>query len=255
VLAILLVTQPAGLLIALVVVAAFGADSLGTPEVLLAFTAGMLVMASLGVFYTAMALGTMSVVAPIAALGVVVPVGVGLARGEAPGAVAFVGLAAAVAGVVILGYEEPANEREPSATRRSVALALVSALGFGGFFTVLGIASADVDSPGWVIVAARAGGVSAALAAVAVVRPDLRGIPARIGPLLAIGAFDITANSLFAVASTTGLLPVVAVGGSMYPAFTILLAHLVLGERLIRVQRLGVALALAGAVLVAGGSA
>ncbi len=71
--------------------------------------------------------------------------------------------------------------------------------------------------------------------------------------LVVIGFFDIPANTLFAVASTKGLLPVVAVGGSMYPAFTVVLAHLVLGERLRRVQWAGVVLALAGVVLIAAG--
>ena len=52
-----------------------------------------------------------------------------------------------------------------------------------------------------------------------------------------------------------GLLPVVAVGGSMYPAFTIVLAHFVLGERLRAPQKAGVGLALAGVVMIAGGSA
>ena len=67
--------------------------------------------------------------------------------------------------------------------------------------------------------------------------------------------YDVTANSLFTVASTMGLLPVVAVGGSMYPAFTIALAHVVLGERLRVPQRLGVATALAGVALIAAGGA
>lgn len=258
-LAVLVVTQPAGLVIALVVLPLFGADPLPARELAIAFGAGAAAMAGLGAFYSAMAMGTMSVVAPIAALGVVVPVAVGLAQGEAPGPVTFAGLAIAVAGVVILSFEEPSadgapGERSPAA-RRSIALALVSALGFGGFFTLLDLASAGLQQPGWVIVAARAGGVVATLTAAAVARPDLRGIPAGIGVLLAIGFFDIAANSLFAYASTIGLLPVVAVGGSMYPAFTIVLAHIVLGERLIRAQRAGVALALAGVVLVAGGSA
>ena len=85
------------------------------------------------------------------------------------------------------------------------------------------------------IVAARAGGVVATLAvAVASSGRAYAGSRSAGRVLIAIGFFDITANSLFAVASTMGLLPVVAVGGSMYPAFTIVLAHLVLGERLIR---------------------
>ena len=72
--------------------------------------------------------------------------------------------------------------------------------------------------------------------------------------LIVIGVFDVTANVLIAFASTKGVLPVVAVGGSMYPAFTIALAHAVLGERLARLQWTGVYLALAGVVLIAAGT-
>jgi drug/metabolite transporter (DMT)-like permease len=68
-----------------------------------------------------------------------------------------------------------------------------------------------------------------------------------------VGAFDIAANGLFAVASTEGLLPLVAVAGSLYPITTLVLARVVLGERLAGLQRWGVALALLGVVLIAAG--
>lgn len=256
----LLVSQSAGLLIAFGVIPVFGADDLPGDKVALAFAGGAAGMGALAAFYAALAMGTMSVVAPIAALGVVVPVAVGLAGGEEPGAIQLVGLAAAVAGVVVLSYEEDSKGPSPavpssqgaSVARRSIALALIAAVGFGAFFTLLDFAA--TDRPGWAIVSARAGGVVAVVVAVLVTRPELRGIPASIGVLFVIGAFDILANTLFAVASTMGLLPIVAVGGSMYPAFTIALAHLVVGERLGRAQRFGVAVALAGVVLIAGGS-
>jgi drug/metabolite transporter (DMT)-like permease len=248
-LAVLLISQPAGLLIALAVLPAFGADPLPDDKLAVAFAAGAFSMIGLGAFYTAMAMGTMSVVAPIASLGVVVPVAYGLARGEEPTAIQLLGIAVAVAGVVILSVEER-GDRSPAASR-TIVLALVSALGFGVFFTGLDFAS--TDRPGWAIISARAGGVVVVVAAVLAIRPSLALIPGSLGVLLVIGAFDILANSLFAVASTLGLLPLVAVGGSMYPAFTIALAHVVLGERLRAPQRAGVALALVGVGLIAAG--
>jgi drug/metabolite transporter (DMT)-like permease len=84
-------------------------------------------------------------------------------------------------------------------------------------------------------------------------RPNLDGVRAAVPVLVLIGVFDILANALFAVASTKGILPVVAVGGSMYPAFTIALAHGVLGERLASIQWTGVVLALAGVGMIAAG--
>jgi drug/metabolite transporter (DMT)-like permease len=253
VLAVLVVTQPAGLLVGLLVVAVIGADALSAGDLALAFAGGAAGMAALAAFYTALSTGTMSVVAPIAAMGVVVPVAAGLIQGETPAAIQFLGLPLAIIGVVVLSYEEDERAEQTSVARRSIVLALLSALGFGLFFTLLDAAS-TVDDPAWAVVSARAGGAAVALAAVAAVRPDLRGIPGSLPILLVVGALDIAANTLFAIASTMGVLPVVAVGGSMYPAFTIVLAHLVLGERLILPQRIGVAMALAGVVLIAAGA-
>jgi drug/metabolite transporter (DMT)-like permease len=250
VLAVLVVSQPVGLVIALALLPLLGADPLPAWKILVAAGAGAAAIGGLGAFYKGLALGTMSIVAPIAALGVVVPVAVGLARGEEPGPVQLAGLVLAIVGVVVLSYEE--DSRPSGVGRQSVLLALIAALGFGGFFT--GIDLVATDRPGWAITSARLGGIVVVAGAALAARTELSGVPAALPILIAIGAFDITANTLFAVASTKGLLPVVAVGGSTYPAFTIALAHLVLGERLASPQRIGVALALGGVLLIAGGA-
>jgi drug/metabolite transporter (DMT)-like permease len=252
VLAVLAVSQPVGLILSLALVVVIGADPLAAGKIAIAAGAGIAAAIGLATFYRAMAMGTISVVAPIASLGVMVPVVVGLARGEQPGAIQLAGLAAAILGVVVLGYEET-DEHAPIA-RRSVALAALSGLAFGLFFTGLDLASEGADRPGWAVVAVRAGGVAAIAVALLAVRPPLGAIPGAFGVLAAIGAFDILGNTLFAFASNEGLLPVIAVGGSMYPAFTIALAHVVLGERLSRPQRVGVALAVLGVALIAAGA-
>jgi drug/metabolite transporter (DMT)-like permease len=250
VLAVLAVSQPAGLLLIAVLILLFGADPVSADKLAIAFLAGAAALAGLGAFYAAMAMGTVSVVAPIASLGVVVPVVFGVAQGEGPGAIQLAGLIVAIAGVVILSYEE--HPEHGGVARRSIVLAILAGLGFGVFFT--GIDVASPDRPGWAILAVRVGGVSAVAVAILISRPPMDGVPQAIPVLAAIGMFDIIANALFAVASTKGILPVVAVGGSMYPAFTIALAHLVLGERLATIQWGGVALALVGVALIAGGS-
>jgi uncharacterized membrane protein len=250
VLAVLAVSQPAGLLLIALLILFFGADPVSAEKLAIAFIAGAAALAGLAAFYAAMAMGTVSVVAPIASLGVIVPVAFGLAQGEEPGTIQLVGLIVAVAGVVILSYEE--HPEHAAVARRSIVLAILAGLGFGVFFT--GIDAASPDRPGWAIFAVRVGGVSAVALALLISRPRLDGVMAAIPVLVAIGMFDIVANALFAVASTKGILPVVAVGGSMYPAFTIALAHLVLGERLATIQWGGVALALVGVGLIAGGS-
>ena len=251
VLGVLAVSQPAGLVMIGIVVVLFGADPVSADKLAIAAAAGAASLGGLWAFYAAMAMGTVSVVAPIASLGVVVPVAVGLARGDAPAAIQLAGLVPAIAGVVILSYEEH-PEHHADVARRSVVLAILAGLGFGIFFTGLDLAAAD--RPGWSIMAVRVGGVATVAIALLITRPRLAAVSGSIAVLLTIGFFDVLANSLFAVASTKGVLPVVAVGGSMYPAFTIALAHGVLGERLGGIQWAGVVLALLGVALIAAGS-
>jgi drug/metabolite transporter (DMT)-like permease len=250
VLGVLAVSQPAGLVLIAVVIVIFGADPIPADKLAIAALAGAASLGGLWAFYAAMAMGTVSVVAPIASLGVVVPVAVGLARGDAPAAIQLIGLVPAMAGVVILGYEE--HPEHAGVARRSIILAIIAGLGFGIFFTGLDVASPD--RPGWAVLAVRVGGVITVAIALLISRPRLAAVSGSIAVLLTIGFFDVLATTLFAVASTKGVLPVIAVGGSMYPAFTIALAHGVLGERLARIQWAGVVLALLGVALIAAGS-
>jgi len=250
VLGVLAVSQPAGLVLIAVMIVIFGADPISADKFAIAALAGAASLGGLWAFYAAMAMGTVSVVAPIASLGVIVPVAVGLARGDSPAAIQLIGLVPAIAGVVILSYEE--HPEHGGVARRAIILAILAGLGFGIFFTALDIASPD--RPGWAVLAVRVGGVAVVAVALLITRPRLAAVSGSIAVLLVIGFFDVLANALFAVASTKGVLPVVAVGGSMYPAFTIALATFVLRERLARVQWAGVVLALLGVALIAAGS-
>jgi drug/metabolite transporter (DMT)-like permease len=250
VLTVLLVTQPVGLGLALVVALAIGAGRPESSEALLGAAAGAVVVLALGAFYRAMALGSISVVSMIGALGVLVPIAAGIAQGESPAPIQGLGAALAVGGVILVSREPDPEWR--AAGRASIGLAAAAALGFGTFFWLLD--SAAGPEPAWVIVAARVGGVTTILVAVAVVRPSLA-VPREMLPaLLAIGCLDVTANSLFAVATNHGLLSLVAVAGSLYSAVTVVCAMLFLGERLDRWQAVGLAAALAGVAAIAAGA-
>jgi drug/metabolite transporter (DMT)-like permease len=249
-LAVLMVSQPVGALAALVVALAAGGAMLPAREFLIAMAGGATVLAALGAFYRAMALGSVSVVATIGALGVVVPVVAGVAAGELPSALQGLGAAVAIAGVLLAAREPDPEWRE--ASRASIGLAALAALGFGTFF--LAIDEAAAEDPIWTIVAARIGGVT--LLTLAVLRfrprfPQARG--SVLALLLTIGLFDVLANSLYAVATTHGILPLVAVAGSLYSAVTVVLARVFLGERLAQSQRVGVVVALVGVGLIAAG--
>ncbi len=249
-LAVLLVSQPVGLVLALGVAVAFGGDPLGASDAAIAVGAGAVAVLALAAFYRAMALGSVTVVATIGALGVLVPVMGGLLQGDRPAALQAVGAVAGVVGVVLVAREPDPEWR--AAGRVAVGLAALAALGFGVFF--LGLDATSGAQPAWTIVAVRVGGVAALLVAAAFVRPSMRIEPRLVPILLAIGCFDVLANSLFAVATNHGLLSLVAVAGSLYSAVTVLLARFVLGERLASIQLAGVIVALLGVALIAAGA-
>ncbi len=250
VLVVVLFAQVFGLLFAVALLPVVGDEGLSAGQMAVAAAGGAAGGVGLIAFYTGMATGTISVVSPIAGLGVVVPVTVGLARGDEPAVLQLCGVAVAMAAVVLVSYEKSTVDRRPSL--KPVLLALVAALGFGLFFVGVD-ASASTDAA-WTIAAVRVGGVAVALGAIIATRPKLAVAPGSWKFLIVIGIFDVAANALYAVATTKGLLPVVATGGSLYPAFTVLLAFAFIGERLARVRQVGVALALAGILMIAAGS-
>jgi drug/metabolite transporter (DMT)-like permease len=244
--AVLTVAQLTGLALMLVVL------GLRTPPVPSSAALGWAALAgvsgAIGIvgLYRGLAVGSMSLIAPVSSLAVLVPVVVGLARGERPAPIVAVGLALAIAGSVLAGWAPGA------ASTRGLWLAVVAALGFGGGFVF--IDQAAEEGALWAFTASR---VASAVIITAVALALLGGVP-RIGrpnALLAgaAGLTEATAGLAFAAATTVGLLSVVSVLSSLYPAVTIALAYVVLGERLGPVQRVAVALVLAGVGAIAYG--
>ncbi|HEV7749946.1 MAG TPA: EamA family transporter [Baekduia sp.] len=222
-----------------------------TSDALSAVAGGLAGVLGLGCFYQALAIGTMSVVAPISAAGVALPVVVGVVSGDRPSAVAAAGLLAIVIGVVLASREEHADAEAAAAGRMAVILALLSAVGFGGFFALTD-APADA-SVVWTIVLARAAPVPLIVALVLLMRPARRPSRRLALGIAAVGTIDLAATSLIALANTKGDLSLVSVLGGMYPVATVLLAAAFLHERLARPQLAGVVLALGGVAAVAAG--
>jgi drug/metabolite transporter (DMT)-like permease len=229
----------------ILLVAAFaGGDFPGLTAVAAAMAAGLAGAIGLAGLYRGMAIGAMGVVAPISASAAVVPVTVGLARGERPSALQLAGVALALFGVVLVS-REPGEEWRLSA---GVPLALVAALGFGGYFVFMDRASAD--DAYWAVVVARGFSSSIALAVAAAwgtLRVGRRNLPV----LVVIGLFDVAANLALALALNEGYVSLVSVVASLYPVGTVLLAVIVLHERPARSQALGGAVALTGVGLIA----
>lgn len=214
-----------------------------------AVASGVVGTSALVSFYAALGSGTMGVVSPIAALGTVVPVLIGVVGGERPTSLTIGGLVLALLGAVAASGPELRGR----AGARPVVLAALAGLGFG--LALVCIERGSRSDAVMTLTGMRATSVAVFVVAAAAVR-SLGGLAARDVPSLAlIGVGDVGANLTFALASQRGFLSITSVLGSLYPVVTVLLARIVLRERLTRVQLLGVSTALAGVALVALGRA
>ena len=246
--AVTVVSQAAGF-VALAVVVAFHGD-IGGGSFALGLLAGLGGGAGLAAFYRALSLGTMSVVSPVVACGAVVPFAISIATGERPSGLALAGAVAALGGAVLASVEE--RRASSPARARAIGLAVVAAIALGLFVYFLGLGSRHGDALS-TLFGARVGSLALLIVVASVRRASMR-VPRRwLLAVAAVGLADVAANALFAFAAGHALLSLVSVLGSLYPVVTVLLAHVVLGERLTRTQKTGVAVALAGVAAIASG--
>jgi drug/metabolite transporter (DMT)-like permease len=222
----------------------------GQREIVLAAVSALAGTAGLLCFFRAIAIGKMSLVVPIAALAAVVPVIVGIATGDRPGPLQLVGMVVALAGAV-MASREPGEQGERGSLAAGVLLAALSALFIGFFF--LAIDGASDGGAVWASLINRITSVTLLLVAAAVIRPKLTAARPHASALAAAGTLDVSANLLFAAATTKGLISLVSVAGSLYPVITVLLARVLLHERVHRIQEAGVVAALGGVILIAAG--
>ena len=195
-------------------------------QILLAIPAALSGTLGLYAYYRGMAVGAMSVVAPIAGVSAIVPVAFGIATGDSPSAAQFAGIACAIVGVVLASLEHQEGARRVAA---GVGLAALAAIGFGFYFPPMHAAgSADFW---WASMLFRTTAfVIVVAAAVAVRRPALRLRPRDLAIVLAVGVGDTLGNVLFAASSSHGLVSLTSVLASLYPIVTVLLAAAVLHE-------------------------
>jgi len=252
-LAVLVLSQGLALAILVIAVLAGAPIEHDAASTLWAAGVGGLGLLGLVALYRALSLGSMSVVAPISATGVVIPVLAGLLSGERPAALQIAGILLACGGVVLAAREAPsADAAQRRAGRTAIGLALLAAVAFGSFFAGMDRAE-ETGDVAWVLLSARTVDVLLVLIACAVVRPPLPRAPAALAAIATVGVFDLLANLLFVLAAGRGLLSVVGVLGSLYPAVTVVLARFVLHERLTRTQNAGVVITLAGVIALAAG--
>lgn len=245
---VLAVSTPIGLVCLVALAAAVGADDVRTVDLALGAAAGVAGAAGFGLFYAGLARGRMQVVAPLSAVtSAVLPVTGGLLLGERPGLLAVPGTLVALVAVALvagLGVPSAADARGSGA-----ALGLASGLLFGLFFLLLD--GVDGAAGLWPVVSSRAVATVLLVGVAVGLRAPLLRTRASLGLAVGAGVLDAAANALFLLAVDRGLLSVVAVVVSLYPAATVLLARVVLGERMSGLQMAGLGAAVVAVTLLA----
>ncbi|MBM3668884.1 MAG: DMT family transporter [Actinobacteria bacterium] len=245
---VLAVSYPAGAVV-LTLVAIFVIPGNLTPAVIpYALIAGSIGALAIGLLYAALTRGPMGVVSPITAvMSGAVPVVAGVLRGESLSGLAIAGMVLAIFAVVLVSRESGhAHQRTPI---NALLLAIASGAAIGLYLTAIGLAPSD--SGVWVATLGRwVSTVAMVVTLLVVVRSFPRtGFPWKLAVIS--GILDAAANGIFQLATQRGLLAIVAVIGSLYPAATVMLARIFLQERLNRLQITGVVAALVAAASLA----
>ncbi len=249
VLTVLVVSQAAGLVSIAALVVLRGDGPPPARYLVDAALAGLCATVGLAAFYRGLAIGAMSVVAPISATSAVVPVVVGVAGGERPSGIQAAGIAIALVGVVLVSREPGVGG--PRRRAAGVGLALLAALAFGLLLVALD-ASSNGDAL-WGTLGLKITSFTLFTLAALAIRPSFARARPDVLALVAVGVLDTAGVAFFALASTEGLLTVVAVLAQLYPVVTVLLARVLLRERISSRQWLGVYGALVGATLITAG--
>jgi drug/metabolite transporter (DMT)-like permease len=222
--------------------------------------AGVFGIAGAALLYRGLAIGRMSVVAPITALlAAAIPLTFGLAVGERPGWLALIGVVAGLVAVTLISRSPEPNsaggveESPPPALLRpggqGVVEALGAGVGFGLFFILL--ERAPEDSGLWPLAGTRISFVASVVLVAAVAGASIRPPAGMVRSLVWLGFINLAADLLYLLATREGLLSLVAVITSLYPAATVALARAFLNERMVRQQMVGVACAAMSVTLIA----
>ncbi|MGB3356773.1 MAG: DMT family transporter [Mycobacterium sp.] len=249
---VVLVSYPVALVMLIVIAVPFGGQ-VGTAAIVWGLLSGVAQAFGVWWFYAALGSGPISVVSPLTAILVAgIPVGVGLALGERPGPIALVGVVLALAAVVLVSRE--ASDEDVTAHKFTVKVAWLtvgSGVAFGMNFVILD--QVPVEAELWPLVFGRIAATAIVLLAAAVTANLVleRGIPLRLAVFA--GVLDTVANVATLLALQSSMLSLAGVLIALYPAATVLLAIMVLRERVTRWQATGMVLALASVGMIAAG--
>ena len=227
-----------------------------TEAVVLGALSGVAGAAAIGLLYACLAIGPMSILSPLTAVvSAIVPLGVGLASGERLGPLGFVALGIALVAVVLVGFVPEQGAVRPSL--KGILMAIGSGIAIGAFLIIMDATPEESGVVPLLVNRATNGALMFAVLGVVTVVAVRRGMQRRVvvrsGILLALlcGVIDVVANVGLLVGVRLGELSIMAVLTAMYPAGTIILAAVVLKERIAVVQYVGLALAIAAGAMLA----
>jgi drug/metabolite transporter (DMT)-like permease len=248
-LSVLLVSQVTGILVLVMIVIVLGGPAPDSRQLLLAALAGLGEIIGVAALYRGLAVGSMSIVASVASIAPIVPLVVGFVLGEMPAPLQLAGLAAIIAGLVLTSQKGRAAPAEGGKIGISVLHGALSALGFGIFFVL--IDSASESSIPWALFMARLTAVAALAVAALSTRSRVVLRSADLPVTSLIGLLILSADFMYATATTIGLMGVVAVLAALHTVVTIFLARLFLEERIGVLQRYGIATCFLGVLAIA----
>jgi len=250
VLTLLVFSSMASVAMFIIIMAARGVPFPRDPRLLYAVMGGACGVGALYCLYRGLAVGAISVVVPISSLCALVPLLAGFVIGEVLHPIQVFGILLAIGGGVMVSLEKntAVNKKRFAA---GILPALGAALGFGVFFVVMDLAG-TVD-PIWAAMISRSSFFLFLLPAVLLKRPCLKVKTTHLPAVFAIGILDGSAALAYTTATTKGLLSLVSVISSLYPAVSVILAAFILRERLRGLQFFGVALAIMGVTLISAG--
>lgn len=213
--------------------------------ILWAMAAGLFGGTALAVFYRALAMGQMGITAPIAALlGAAIPTIVSFFSEGLPGTITIAGFLLAAIGIWLIARSE-----EEARRHTGLSLAIVSGIGFAGFF--LCVKQAGDVSPLWVATFVRLASIATTGSIVLFARQTQPLVRSGIWLGILAGVLDSGGTALFTKASQSGRLDTAVVISSLYPAITVLLARFVLRESFSRWKLLGLIAALVAVPMIA----
>ena len=250
---IVLLSQLSGLVSLLLLLPLLEAATPTRLDMVWGVVAGLTGGVGVALLYRDLAIGTMAVVAPTTAVcAVTIPVVVSVFLGERPAPLAVLGIVLGVVSIVLVSKQTAPEGGDSSRYSKGVGTALASGVAIGFFF--LALAQTRTEAGMWPLVASRSLSVLLFGAAAIAGRSAIRMPMPVLGLAVLCGFIDMLANALYLVAARVGPLSIVVTLSSLYPASTVLLARVVLGERLNLWQVSGVGCALAAVVLIVRGS-